>query len=141
MSQKAAESREFDAESFLAIKSAPVQVERVDLPEVGGHVYVRAMTAGERDSFEASFADVNSKGEVRPSLANFRSKLAVRTICDAGGKRLFRDHDVEKLADMPAKLIARIATKAGEISNISDEDVDELTGKSGETSDGDSDSG
>jgi hypothetical protein len=96
--------------------------EKVSVPEWGGHVYVRSMTGTERDAFEES---INAGGELK-NFANFRARLAVLTVVDAEGKRLFDDKDVKALGKKSAAALTRVFNAATKLSGLSTADVAEL---------------
>lgn len=131
----------FDAESFLSAGAAnPGKPVLMEVPELGGSVYLRGLTAAERDDYESESFRV-TKGQPDVNMRNMRARLLVRSLCDEQGNRLFRNHDVEKLGKFQAKILDRLFAKAQELTGISDADIEELTGKSETTNDGDSDSG
>jgi len=99
----------------------------VEVPEWGGIVYVKPMTAGARDAFEASVAD--SEGNV--DRRNFRAKLVVRCMVDPEtGHRLFKDTDALALADKNALPVSRVFDAAAKASGLSPDDVEAMEGNS-----------
>jgi hypothetical protein len=95
---------------------------KVPVPEWGIDVYIGAMTAGERDSWENEWLQNQGKGGV----PNFRSKFLVRCLCDENGSRLFGMGDVEQLATKKASVINRLFEIAREENALTAEQVDEL---------------
>jgi hypothetical protein len=104
------------------LRARDLPIEEVNIPEWGGSVRVRALTAGERDSFEMEMKD-GRDGDQRP---NIRGTLAVRTLVDEDGKRLFQDHDAATLAALHSKPLDRIFTVAARLSGITPDDVEVL---------------
>ena len=102
-----------------------IEIEQVDVPEWGGHVFVKGMTGLERDTFEASIVQQRGK-DARVNLVNIRAKLAAATICDAEGIRLFNDKDVKALGKKSANALQRVFDVAQRLSGITEDDVDEL---------------
>lgn len=98
------------------------KVEQVDVPEWGGHVHVRTLTGTERDAFESAFFSQNGT----QNLANIRSRLAVLTVCDARGKRLFADTDVVAVGKKSAAALDRVFGVAQRLNGLRAEDVKEL---------------
>ena len=98
----------------------------VEIPEWGGVVYVRSMTALERDRFEASLIEMR-KGKQRLNLDNARARLAVMVCVDEDGKPLFQPSDVGWLAAKNAAALDRIFEVASDLSRLSADDVEELT--------------
>ncbi len=98
--------------------------ERVDVPEWGGVVYVRTMTAQERDDFEQSTLGEDG----RPSMGNIRARLAVCTVVDEDGNRLFEDGDAEALGRKSASAVNRIFEVAQRLNRLRADDVDAAVG-------------
>lgn len=112
-----------------AILSADdIQKELVEVPEWGKDVavYVRGLTASERDAFESSMVEQRGKKQI-VNMANTRAKLASYAICDDQGNRIFTDLDVPKLSKKSAASLQRIFIVAQRLSGMSDGDVEELT--------------
>ena len=106
------------------LKANDSATEKVEVPEWGGEVCVRVMTAGERDAFEAEIVEQKERnGKLTPNL---RAKLAALCICDEHGKRLFGRGDVEALAQKSAAALQRVFNVAQRINKITKEDVEEL---------------
>jgi hypothetical protein len=107
-----------------------LDVTKVDLGK-GEFVYVRQMTGRERDTFEQSIISFDKDGGVVRKTEDFRSKLAVCTVCDADGELLLKPTDVGLLSQsMSAAKLEEIVNVAQKINKISAEDKEELTKKS-----------
>lgn len=102
-------------DSILANKTGFV-VEPIDIPEWGGKVYVRTLTAAERDQFEWSVYG-------QRDFKNFRARLLVLAVCDEGGERVFRDEDADALGRQPGQIIDRIWDVATRLSAVGADDV------------------
>lgn len=102
-----------------------IQIEAVAVPEWGGEVYVKGMDGIERDAFEASI--VRMKGASgRVNMENIRAKLAVHTICDEEGNKLFTDKDIAALGKKSAAALQRVFVVAQRLSGIGENDVKEM---------------
>lgn len=88
----------------------------------GLKLFVRGMTGAERDGFEGAYLEAKESKRA----PNIRGALAVRTLCDADGQRLFEDADADQVAGLPARELDRIFAVAQRLSGISQEDVEEL---------------
>ena len=106
-----------------------IGIERVDVPEWGGFVYVRGMSGRERDAFEATIIEKRGR-DFDVNLGNMRAKLAAWTIVNAAGERLFADEDVAMLAGKSGAALQRVFEVASRLSGLSTEDVDDLAKKS-----------
>jgi len=103
-----------------------LEIVRVDVGD-GDWVYVRQMTGRERDQFERSLFDVTDDNQPQRRLENFRSKLAVSTICDEQGVLLFTMKDVDALSDsISARRLEMIVSKAQQLNKITEEDKEKL---------------
>jgi hypothetical protein len=115
-------------ESILRAKD--IKTEKVDTSEWfgdGSCVYVKGMTGTERDAFEASILTMKGKKQ-EVNFSNMRAKLAVRTVCDENGERLFTDGDAEELGQHSAAFLQKIFVVSQKLSGIGDEEVAEMTG-------------
>lgn len=108
------------------ILAAPDLVtEIVPVPEWGGEVVVRSLTAAERDQYEKEFISQHGT-RIKFDLVNPRARLVALSVVDEDGKRLFTDRDVAELAKKSAAPVDRIYAVAQKLSGISDGDVEEL---------------
>lgn len=130
-------------EAILAAND--LEKELVEVPEWGGAVYVRALTGTERDAFEASLVNERVVRRGRKSettretnLRNLRARLCALTMCDEEGNRLFGDSEVHELGKKSASALNRVFEVAQRLSGLSEGDVEELAGNSGETDSDDS---
>lgn len=88
---------------------APVPVPTPEWPELDGKVFVRTITALERDAYEDGY----SRGG---SMANARARLVVMAACDKDGEPVFMDEDVDRVGMQPASVISRLWYKARTLS-------------------------
>ena len=108
---------------ILSVEDMPKEI--VDVPEWGGAVYVRSMSASERDTFEQSVS-LGSNGSVTRNLNNIRARLAVLCLCDESGNRMFEDAEAETLGRKSAAALDRIFEVARRLNALTDSDVEEL---------------
>lgn len=111
-------------DGILATEDLPLVA--VEVPEWGGTVWVKPMTAAGRDAFEAAVSDDNGTVDKR----NFRAKLVVRCAVTPEGVRLFKDDDAKALGAKNALPLNRIFEVAAKASGLSPEDVEKLEGNS-----------
>lgn len=114
--------------------------EEVPVPEWGGSVFVRTMSGTDRDAFEQDIIDARKHDAERAEqsdapvksteLTNIRARLAVKTICDAEGNRLFGDDDADTLGKKSGKALDRIFDVAQRLNGIGQKEVEELEGNS-----------
>lgn len=106
-------------------KQSALPVELVAVPEWGGAVYVRTLTAGERDAYESSCVKVGKGGKVEPSLLNARGRLAALAICDEKGSRLFDDDDANELGRKNARALDRVCEVAKRLSGMGEDSTEQ----------------
>jgi len=98
-----------------------LQLEKVDIPQWGGHVFICPLTGFERDKFEGEMQGKNGN-----KFINIRARMAVRTVCDQDGKKLFEDKDVNSVTKKSAKALDIIFEVATRLSGIEEDAVDDL---------------
>lgn len=107
-----------------------IRTEQVSVPEWGGHVFVRVMGGGERDAFEAAFANARTPTR-KIGLSDIRARLAALTICSDDGAPLFTDADIAALTKKSAAALERVFIAAQRLNGLTDDDVKDLAGNSG----------
>jgi hypothetical protein len=95
-----------------------IKIKEVEIPEWGGTVYVRSMDGVLRDWVEAEWR--------KPNPTNVRAMICVATICDADGKLLFDNKDVETLSKKNYAALDRIVIASAEINEITQKQIDDL---------------
>ena len=111
--------------------------EDVEVPEWGGTVRVKMMTAQERDIYELSIYEdeKNNRSE------NVRARLCVSVMIDEKGNRIFGLNEVKVLGKKSAKAVNRVFEVARKLNAIGDDEVKEIEKNLPETPGGDSSSG
>ena len=109
-----------------AIFAAPdIQTEDVHIPQWGGTVRVKNLTASERDAFEES-TTTQRGNNLELNRKNFRAKLVALCVVDEEGKRIFDDKDIHKLGAKSAAAMDLLFAAASRLSGISKDDEEEL---------------
>ena len=110
-------------EGLLAACTATV--EEITLPDSFGEglagqvMYLRTLSAGERDNYESSL--LNGQGKAT-NLKNYRSRFLTLAIANDDGTRMFDDKDVAKLAQMNGRVSTYLMDKAQTLNGM---DADE----------------
>lgn len=104
-------------------KSEDLKPLKVSVPEWGGDVYVRMMTAKDRDAFESQIVTARENGE---KVENMRALLAVLCVVDDKGARIFGDDDIEAVGKKSASALDRIFTAARDLNGMTAKDVEDL---------------
>ena len=92
-------------------------IERIEVPEWNGTIYLRVLSAHERDLFDAS---------TRDSSGNFNRidqapKMLVRMICDSEGRLLLAQDDVDVLASKSSRALERLFDVALRINGYTEQ--------------------
>jgi len=113
-----------------SILSAPdIRPQRIEVPEWGGFVYGRGLTARERDAFEAATMKQRN-GQQVVDTRNMRARLAALGICDEAGRRVFSDEDISALGAKSSLALERVFDAVRNLSGMTNEDLAELEGNS-----------
>jgi len=107
--------------------------EKVEVPEWGGHVFVRTLTGVERDRFEQTLLDGKNV-----NMANVRARLVVLAAIADDGKRIFADTDATALGEKSASALDRVYGVAQRLNGLTAADVEDLAKNSGTDLSGDS---
>ena len=110
----------------------------VEIPEwTKKKVYIRSLTAVERDDFETEQLQENEDGTLTRNNKNFRAKLLVRALCeDPEGKiRIFTDADAEALGEKSSAALDKCFIQAKKLAGLSNKDQEELVKNSKQTQD------
>jgi hypothetical protein len=114
-----------------------VKREEVDVPELGGTVWIYELTGAELDAY----GSLTTTREGKPSQANARAKFLTLTLRDENGKRLFdQPGDADRLGQLPGSILNPLFMISRRLSggDLSDPEKDaeknSARGQSGETS-------
>ena len=103
----------------------------VDVPEWGGQVRLREMSGDERDAWEAETFQPDAQGQTQLNTLQVRSRLLLRCLVDAEGRRLFIDDEVARLGCLSASTLQKLYTEAMALNQLRAEDIEHLEGNSG----------
>jgi hypothetical protein len=113
-------------DALLGQAAKTPKMKKLDIPDLGGHVFLKGLSGRERDEFEIGLR--TPKGELRP---NIRARAAVVSLCDEQGVRLFTSDDIRLVGEMRADILQNIFNAFQAVNGMTDADVKEL----GEASD------
>jgi len=88
----------------------------VDVPEWGGSVRLRGLSAAERDDFEASLG-------VSQDLVNMRARLVVNCLVDENNEKLFKASEAKELGKKNGQVINKLFDEVRKLSGMADEDL------------------
>ena len=98
-----------------------VKIEQVPVPEWGGSVYVKTITAKEQDTWSADVSE-----QKKNSTANFQASFLVMCICDESGTLVFDASDADALGNKSAGALNTVFNVASRLNGLSSGDVKEL---------------
>lgn len=112
----------------VLFKADDLPRERVDVPEwgEGAYVFVRPLTASERDSWEMYAIEMRGRWKSDSVFPGLRASLIVRCAVDDDGKRIFDDLDVDQLGDKSGKALDRLWEVATRLNGMTAQDVEDL---------------
>lgn len=111
------------------LSASDSKTEKVHVPQWGGDVHVRSLTAAERDQWEEAQLERSKKRGVESvsvRMANSRARLVAFTCCDEQGNRLFTDDDVARLSQKSAAAVVLVYNVAARLSGLTDDDIEDL---------------
>ncbi len=108
------------------LKADDLKTETVPVPEWGGDVRIRTLTAAQKDDFEAASLQEGKKGQRKANLNNFRAKFCALVMVDDKGERLFGDAEVTKLGMKSCAAMDRVYDVAGKLNAMGQRDLEEL---------------
>jgi len=109
----------------------------VNVPQWGGSVLVRALTAKQRGQLMSTLIDQTKDGRTL-RLQDLQARLCAMSIVDGQGKRFFSDNELAALGAKSSAALQRVFEAAQRLSGLSDEQVGELSKNSDETPSDDS---
>jgi CRISPR/Cas system-associated endoribonuclease Cas2 len=127
--------RMLSAEDFLTLEP---RTEKVYIPRLQGSVFVREMTAGERDEFTRTRMDIERGGKAKVDIETFRTKWIVKCVVDADGNPIFQGGHRFRLQMLGTSEIGRLWSKIEELCQFDEDDAKEVSESLDETQDGNS---
>jgi hypothetical protein len=111
---------------ILEVKDFP-EAERVPVPEWGGDVLIRSMSASERDLYEQDLvaARVGDK-DTGVKVTNVRARLLAFVIVDEKGNLLFSEDDIVALGKKSIVAVDRVFARAQKMNALTQADVEAL---------------
>lgn len=107
------------------IEAGDLKYEEVEVPEWGGSVRVRTLTAAEKDEFDQRWLAAKDRGET----LSFRAQYCALCIVDESGARMFPGpNDPLLLARKSSQAIDRIWAVAQRLNGVTAEQVEAAEG-------------
>lgn len=105
------------------LKADDLPTKDVEVPEWGGTVRVRSMTAKDRDAFEATILEAQRAGLAAPE--NVRARHAAACIVDEKGRQIFNEEDILALGQKSGAALARVYDAISSLNQLAPEHVEE----------------
>ena len=99
--------------------------ETVDVPEWGGAVYLRELSAGDHEDLELFMQ--SSKQDKHPTIY-LRTRLVALALVDHEGNRLYKDEDIEILRSKSSTVINRLCAHVVKQNNLGSKAMETLAG-------------
>lgn len=107
-------------------------LEKVDVPEWGGHVFIRRLTSLEAGALMVAAGKMQEAKDEREQ-GKFHILMAAKTICDESGAAMFDDDEGrEILAGKSQIAIGRLARVSMKLNPLTDKNVDDAVKNSEE---------
>ena len=108
MAKKATKTKALTKDQLFG--STKTRLEPIEIPELGGTVYLAQLTAAEILPFINTTDDGDDDDDVQGMNAR-QNHLLVRSIVDENGERLLGDEDAEMMNQLPWDIYTRIVRK------------------------------
>ena len=112
MTKKASETQEvkkiLSKADFFLLKTKVVPL---DVPELG-IIYIKSMTAEEREALEKKMQDQVDKNGIRATVF-------IYSVCEVDGSLVFGDDDLEAVKGLPSAIVSAAFDKSNELNKLS----------------------
>lgn len=119
-------TKELTAQDIL--ESDDRVLEKIEVPQWGGTVWIRSLTASQRDALLQSTVD-KATGNIS-RFTNIRARTVALAVCDSKGQRLFSDGQVEALGRKNSSAIEKVFQAIQKLNGLTPEEVEEMSGNS-----------
>lgn len=101
------------------------KVETLNVPEWGGDVCIRTLSAADRDFYSGS---IQATEKEKPNVANFRARLVARCLCDPEGNPMYPDPEqgAKTLGAGNSAIVERVFQACRKLNAMTDEDLEAL---------------
>ena len=110
MSKPVAKKKVLSKADFMQLKTS---VKSVEIPELG-EVFIKTMTAAERESLEKQMQkEVDNNG--------VRAVIFIYSVCDENGVLEFNDDDLQTVKNFPSSIVSTVFDFSNDINGINAE--------------------
>jgi|TARA_B100001964_G_C14186844_1_gene579026 hypothetical protein len=103
------------------LQAQDLKTETITVPEWGGEVIVRTITAKERDAFEKQLTQEEG------GLENIRAKFVAATLVDEKNNLLFNEMQINDLGNKSASALDRVFAVGQKLAGLGTKDAEELS--------------
>ena len=110
---------------LAALDHAEVETRPLNIPELGGMVWVREMSGTLRNRLEATYATIRNGGDSK-QLDKITAQLVAYGTVDENGRPILTVNAASRMVEKKAKVAFRIRDVALELSATDEDDVEAL---------------
>ena len=109
---------DLDRDAIVTVEDRPLV--KVPVPAWGGNVYLRAMSAAERDRYDFAVNLQQREMQEDPANPHVRAMLVQRCLCDAKGALLFADtpEDLDILAGKHGRVLDELFDECAKMNGL-----------------------
>ena len=116
-----AERNFLSADELLARGRSQERLREAYIPEAGGWVRIKVLSARDRDRMDAGLYD--EKGEFRHE--DFRARYLSEVLVGEDGAPLYSEEQIRDLAELDARVVERIFKEAQKVNGLMKGEVEE----------------
>lgn len=99
---------------FFKLKTKVVPLDVEDL----GTIYIKSMTASEREGLERQM-------QLELDKNGIRATVFIYSVCEEDGSLVFSEEDLEAIKGLPSNVVSTVFDKSNELNKLSPDSVDE----------------
>lgn len=108
------------------LDAVDIQYNTVAVPEWGGEVRIRSLTAADRDSYEQWLMSLPDESGPSQRMVGMRARMASLSVVDEAGERVFSESDIEALNKKSAAALGRVFDAITALNAINAAEVEAL---------------
>jgi hypothetical protein len=118
-------AKKLTADDIATAIQGDFKVEVLHVPEWGGDVYIRTLSAADRDNYSGS---IQATEKEKPNVENFRARLVARCLCGEDGSPFYADAEVgaTTIGGANSAAIEKIFQACRKLNAMTDKDLAEM---------------
>ena len=105
------------------LAARPRTLERLEVPEWDATIWIKELTLGERDAFEAQQIVREQDGTMRMETRGLKARLIIMCACDENGEQVFSPDDEDTLNQLGAATMERVFSTCQRVNKMRKEDL------------------